>query len=140
VSSSNNFTDDAWMRKVDASKEMAMRQQPETIRTVQLDYDQIVVFDGGRDARLRVLHGATWLTAEGTAGDDFVRAGDERRLADGRTLVGGLGPARLEVVERLASAASASHAWLARLRRALQRVRARHQWGEAAEPACAALG
>lgn len=74
-----------------------MARQMETIRTIQLDYDQIWVFDGGRDARVRVLHGATWLTAEGDAADAFLHAGDEWRAGAGRTVIGALAPSRLQV-------------------------------------------
>jgi hypothetical protein len=124
----NRAIDRAWMRIGDARKDPAMRQPLETIRTIQLDYDQIWVFDGGRDARLRVLHGATWLTEEGAAADAVVRAGDEVPLHAGRTLVEALGPARLEIVERFAPRA-VPRAWLRRLLRALRRTMTRLQLG-----------
>lgn len=74
-----------------------MARQVETVRMIQLDYDQIWVFDGGRDARVRVLHGAAWLTAEGEAADAFLHAGDEWRGGAGRTVIGALAPSRLQV-------------------------------------------
>ncbi len=76
-----------------------MTARTETMRTIQLDYDQIWVFDGGRDARVRVLHGATWLTEEGRAEDAFLCAGDEWRPRAGRTIVAALAPSRLQVVQ-----------------------------------------
>lgn len=111
-----------------------MKQPLETIRTIQLDYDQIWVFDGGRDARLRVLHGATWLTEEGRAADAVVCAGSEVPLHQGRTLVEALGPARLELVERARPWASLRAA-LAGPLRALRRAVARLQLGASASPA-----
>lgn len=74
-----------------------MARRWETIRTIQLDYDQIWVFDAGRDARVRVLHGATWLTEEGQAADAVLRAGDEWRPGAGRTILAALAPSRLQV-------------------------------------------
>ena len=80
--------------------EKAMRTTTETIRTIDLGYDQMMVFDGGRDGRVRVLFGATWLTQEDDAGDTFLRAGAEVALHGGRTVIEGLEPTRLQIVER----------------------------------------
>jgi hypothetical protein len=71
----------------------------ETVRTVDLGYEQMLVFDGGPQARVRVLYGATWLTEEGQAGDAIVSAGDEVALHGGRALIEGLGPTRVQIVE-----------------------------------------
>jgi hypothetical protein len=124
----NHAIDRAWMRVGDARKDTAMKLPLETIRTIQLDYDQIWVFDGGRDARLRVLHGSTWLTEEGAAADAVVCAGSEVPLHAGRTLVEALGPTRLELVERTAPGTALRSA-LARWRSALRRAVARLQLG-----------
>jgi hypothetical protein len=72
----------------------------ETVTTIDLGYEQLLVFDGGRQARLRVLYGATWLTEEGKPGDAFVGTGGEVALRGGRTVVEGLAPTRLQLVER----------------------------------------
>ena len=54
------------------------------IRTIDLGYEQLVVFEGGPGDRVRVLFGATWLTQEGEPGDAVLRAGSrtaaERRV------------------------------------------------------------
>ncbi len=76
-----------------------MRTTTEKIRTIDLGYDQMMVFDGGRDGRVRVLFGATWLTQEDDAGDTFLRAGAEVALHGGRTVIEGLEPTRLQIVE-----------------------------------------
>lgn len=76
-----------------------MRPTAETVTTIDLGYEQLLVFDGGRQARLRVLYGATWLTEEGKPGDAFVGSGGEVALHGGRTVVEGLAPTRLQLVE-----------------------------------------
>lgn len=41
-----------------------MKSVNENVQTINLDRDQILILDGGRDGRMRVLHGAQWLSAE----------------------------------------------------------------------------
>lgn len=76
-----------------------MKTTAETARTIDLGYEQLFLFDGGPQARLRVLYGATWLTEEGEPGDVVVRAGHEVALRRGRALIEGLGPTRVQIVE-----------------------------------------
>lgn len=76
-----------------------MNARTETVTTVDLGYEQLFVFDGGPQARVRVLYGAAWLTEEGQPGDLIVGAGGEARLHGGRALAEGLGTTRLQIVE-----------------------------------------
>lgn len=75
-----------------------MRTAATRIRTIDLGYEQMMIFDDGRGERVRVLYGATWLTQEGNAEDAVLRPGVERALCDGRTLIGALEPTRLQVL------------------------------------------
>jgi len=76
-----------------------MRGDCEAVTTIDLGYEQLFVFDGGPQARVRVLYGATWLTEEGRPGDTIVGAGAEVALHGGRAVAEGLGPTRLQIVE-----------------------------------------
>jgi hypothetical protein len=78
--------------------EQDMKAVRPRIRTIDLGYDQLLIFDDGRGDRVRVLFGATWLTQEGDSGDTVMRQGTELTLCDGRTLIGALEPARLRIV------------------------------------------
>lgn len=75
-----------------------MKTAAPRIRTIDLGYEQILIFDDGRGERVRVLYGATWLTQEGEDGDTVLQPGAERTLCDGRTLIQALEPSRLQVV------------------------------------------
>jgi hypothetical protein len=79
-----------------------MKATAETVTTVDLGYEQLFVFDGGPQARVRVLYGATWLTEEGRPGDAFVGAGGEAALHGGRMVAEGLAPTRLQLIENRA--------------------------------------
>jgi len=100
--------------------EITMTSRTETIRTVDLGYEQMFVFDGGRDTRVRVLFGATWLTEEGTPGDAFARAGDEVTLHGGRTVIEGIGPARVQIASARPGLLRRAGHWL---RLAMRRTR-----------------
>lgn len=54
-----------------------MRQPREQVRTLHLDHDQLLILDGRRDGRVRVLHGGVWLTEAGSPDDTFLRSGQE---------------------------------------------------------------
>ena len=75
-----------------------MKTASTRIRTIDLGYEQMMIFDDGRGERVRVLYGATWLTQEGDGEDIVLRPGVERALCDGRTLIGALEPTRLQVL------------------------------------------
>jgi hypothetical protein len=106
-----------------------MDKGTQTIRTIDLDHDQMLILDGGRNAHLRVLHGATWLTAEGLPEDSVLTAGASADLPARRTLITGLGPTRVQIISpRLGAAARLRSAWVRMLRSLRQRV-ARLQLG-----------
>ncbi len=76
-----------------------MKIHPASVKTIDLGYEQLFVFDGGPDTRVRVLYGGTWLTEEGASGDSFARAGDEVALhGNGRALLQGLTTTRVRIV------------------------------------------
>jgi hypothetical protein len=79
--------------------EQDMKAAAPRIRTIDLGYEQMMVFDDGHGDRVRVLYGATWLTREGDGEDTVLRPGAERALGDGRTLIAALEPTRLQVVD-----------------------------------------
>jgi hypothetical protein len=109
--------------------ENAMRPTAETITTINLDHDQVLIFDGGRDGRVRVLHGAVWLTAEGELDDAVLRAGGEAAFGRGRTLIESLVPTQVQVTERAGRTATRPAAWLRQAWRSARRSVARLQLG-----------
>jgi hypothetical protein len=102
-----------------------MRSTTDVIRTIDLGYEQMWVFDGGPQARVRVLYGATWLTGEGDGADTIVGAGSERALRPGRSLIEALVPSRVQIVER----AGHGSALLRRAWRVVRRFVTRQQFG-----------
>lgn len=73
----------------------------ETTRTVDLGYDQLLTFEGRPGTRVRVLYGSMWLTEEGNERDLFAACGEEVTLSSrGRSVIEGLGAARVQLVER----------------------------------------
>lgn len=109
-----------------------MKTTTETVRTIDLGHDQMMVFDGGRDGRMRVLFGATWLTHEGEADDAILRAGAEVALRRGRTVIEGLEPTRLQIVERAGRRAAQPAAWLRKVWRRVRQHITRLQLGPVA--------
>jgi len=107
-------------------------REVQTIRTVDLGYEQMLVFDGGPRARVRVLYGATWLTEEGRGEDAIVGAGDEVALHGGRALIEGLAPTRVQIVEpqRLGLTRRTGR-WLRRVARSARQQIGRFQLGAA---------
>ncbi len=99
------------------------------VRTIDLDHDQMLLLDGGRESRVRVLYGAAWLTEEGEADDTILHAGGERALRGRGTLVEALGPARLQVTESAAGALASSARWLVQAWRMLRRQLQRQHFG-----------
>jgi hypothetical protein len=117
--------------------EKTMKTPRETITTIDLGYEQMWIFDGGRDARVRVLYGASWLTGEAAPEDRVLPAGAELALARGRTLVQALAPTRLQLTARRAglrdALATAGWRWRSRAARWIGRT----QFGPAAAGPCA---
>ncbi len=109
-----------------------MKAAASRIRTIDLGYEQMMIFDDGRGERVRVLYGATWLTQEGDGQDTVLRPGAERALGDGRTLVAALEPTRLQVL----GGAGQRRPWLRTLYQRVWRWARRLQLGPVApEPA-----
>jgi hypothetical protein len=77
-----------------------MSWEPQIVRTVDLGYDQMLVIESQRGALIRVVHGGVWLTEEGLGRDVFAQGGDELPIeGDGRTVVQGMGFARVQFVD-----------------------------------------
>jgi hypothetical protein len=113
--------------------EQDMKAATPRIRTIDLGYEQMMIFDDGRGERVRVLYGATWLTQEGDGEDTVLGQGAERALCDGRTLIGALEPTRLQILSEPAHGRSL----LRRLAQRAWRWARRLQLGPVApEPAC----
>jgi hypothetical protein len=77
--------------------EQVMRIPLEQVHTILLDHAQLLILDGGREGRVRVLHGGAWLTEEGVRDDAFLHAGHEARIQGRRPLVQAQGRAELEI-------------------------------------------
>lgn len=112
-----------------------MKPTAETVTTIDLGPEQLLIFDGGPQSRVRVLFGAAWLTEEGQAGDSFVGAGGEEMLHGGRAVVEGLAPTRLQLVER-----PWSGRWHPLRRRLRQAARELRQWLRRSQFGTAAAG
>lgn len=80
-------------------------------RTVDLDYDQLLVLHDPQGTRVRVLYGRLWLTEEGCAQDVFAAAGSELTVRGrGRTVIEGLGRTRVQLLSPLAVGRAAATA------------------------------
>lgn len=96
---------------------MSRKTPTESVRTIDLDHEQLLVLDNRVGARIRVLSGGTWLTEEGRLDDVHVWQGDAITLTTpGRALLEGVGTARIEVMLPrragwLARVAQAVRAW-----------------------------
>jgi hypothetical protein len=102
--------------------EQDMKAIASRIRTIDLDREQMMIFDDGRGERVRVLYGATWLTQEGEDGDAVLHPGAERMLCDGRTLIQALQPTRLQILSGTAHGRHPLRVLLRRARRWISRL------------------
>jgi hypothetical protein len=102
--------------------EQDMKTAANRIRTIDLGYEQMMIFDDGRGERVRVLYGATWLTQEGAMGDAVLRLGSEQVLQEGRTLIEALEPSRLQILSAPARGHAPVRALLRRARRWISRL------------------
>lgn len=107
-----------------------MNKRMATVKTINLGYEQMLVIDAGDGSRLRVLHGATWLTGEGELDDVVLGAGQERTLRQGRSVVQALAPASVELTRPPTSGAlrGLRQVWR-QLVRGLRRLATRWQLG-----------
>lgn len=79
-----------------------MSWEPMTVRTIDLGYEQMLMFESHPGAKVRVLYGSIWLTEEGLPQDAIAGSGDEVALrARGTALLESLAPSRVEIVERV---------------------------------------
>lgn len=76
------------------------RISSENMSTIGLDHEQLLVLQDRSGTRVRVLSGGVWLTEEGEPDDRFAWCGEELLLnARGRTVLEGIGQARIEVLQ-----------------------------------------
>jgi len=76
---------------------------PVTSRTVDLDYEQLLMLEGRRGTRVKVIFGGFWLTEEGQLQDVFARTGDEVALhSPRRAVIEATGATRIELIEPVA--------------------------------------
>jgi len=76
------------------------RVSSENLSTIDLDHEQLLVLQDRSGTRVRVLSGGVWLTEEGEPDDRFAWCGEELLLnARGRTVLEGIGRARIEVLQ-----------------------------------------
>jgi Protein of unknown function (DUF2917) len=69
-----------------------------TVRTVDLDREQLLLLESTPGTRVRVLYGSIWLTAEHDHQDYFARTGDELTVDEAKgAIVESLGLTRLEI-------------------------------------------
>jgi hypothetical protein len=95
---SNDAIDAASMRQ--SNGRAKMKATPETARTIDLGYEQMLVLDGGRGQQVRVIYGGAWLTEEGLPNDAILRAGEQVALRGrGKALLEGLAPSRVQILE-----------------------------------------
>lgn len=69
----------------------------ETVRTVHLDHDQMLILEDLRTGRVRVLHGGVWLTEPGQGRDHFLHSGQTLPLQTAGALVQAQGPTQVEL-------------------------------------------
>ena len=106
-----------------------------TVRTVDMGRNHVVALRPAAGTIVRILHGRAWITQAGAARDAVLDAGSEIALRAGReAVIEGLGPGRVEIVQRRGRGALS-----ARVADAARRVaswaaywRARTQLGEVA--------
>ena len=77
---------------------MSSRRLHPSVRTIDLDRDQLMVFSDPAGTCIEVLFGGLWLTEERCAQDRIASAGQALRLqSNGRAVAESLGPTRLRV-------------------------------------------
>jgi hypothetical protein len=88
----------AGMRNLHEEPNMTTARQ--SVRTIDLGYEQMLLIDAQPQTRIKVLYGGVWLTEEGRYEDTFLTRGEEFTLRGrGRSIAQALLPARLELVE-----------------------------------------
>ena len=73
---------------------------PMLTRTVNLNYDQMLMIESHPRQRVKVIYGGVWLTEQGQSRDAWMTNGDEVYLKTrGAALLQGLGATRLQIIE-----------------------------------------
>jgi hypothetical protein len=76
---------------------------PVTSRTVDLNYEQLLMLEGRPGTRVKVIFGGFWLTEEGRLQDVFAHTGAEVALqSPRRAVIEAMGATRIELVEPVA--------------------------------------
>jgi hypothetical protein len=93
-----------------------------TTRTVDLGYEQLLVLEPPRPARVEVVYGGIWLTEAGRPDDVFAASGEQVAVrAHRRAVIEALGVARVQIWEqsRAGSAARLARAFSGAVRGAV---------------------
>jgi hypothetical protein len=82
------------------------RQHALSVRTINLDHEQLLILEGDPGTRVKVLYGGVWLTAEGDRDDRFPASGEEVAvMARRRSILEAIGKTRVELIEPMRSGA-----------------------------------
>jgi Protein of unknown function (DUF2917) len=69
-----------------------------TVRTIDLDHDQMLVFENRARTQVKVLYGGVWMTQEGDPRDYFAGSGEEVAVRSRhRAIVEALQPTRVQI-------------------------------------------
>jgi hypothetical protein len=86
---------------MNAGKEQEMKATNRIVstRTVDLGHEQLLILEGERDTRIKVIYGGMWLTEEGYPNDVFASREEEVALRTrGKAVIEALRPTRIEVL------------------------------------------
>jgi hypothetical protein len=79
---------------------MSRRQHPLSVRTIDLDHEQLMILEGRPGRRLKALYGGMWLTTAGDHEDRLPSSGDEVAvMAHRQSLPQAIGKTRVELIE-----------------------------------------
>jgi hypothetical protein len=97
------------------SFKMSCTLSADRIRTIDLDHEQLLVFENRPGTRFQVLFGGLWLTEEACRDDHFAKAGESLSLhARGRAVVEAIGRSRVRVIEPARRVGDSLRHWLRR--------------------------
>jgi hypothetical protein len=78
---------------------MSNNLSTDLVRTVDLDHEQLLIFENRPGTRFQVLSGGLWLTEEACRDDRFARSGEALKLERrGRAVLEALGRSRVQVI------------------------------------------
>jgi hypothetical protein len=97
------------------SFKMSHTLSADRIRTIDLDHEQLLVFENRPGTRFQVLFGGLWLTEEACRDDRFAKAGESLKLhARGRAVIEAIGRSRVRVVVPARRVGAGLREWLRR--------------------------